>query len=139
MAKTEPKYAVIEVRIPVFEGDFDHLPVEVTTHVGNTVTKHDGELTLCDGLDTAMFDGTPLHNRVERAEGTAPDDLDNFSHFTTGDHFPYLQNSLLWALHDWDIDAIADEVLGGHEEGYACRVSAEEFWDIARKHDRTLQ
>lgn len=42
-------------------------------------------------------------------------------------------------LTDWDIDAIADEVLGGHEEGYACRVSADEFWDIARKHDRTLQ
>lgn len=96
------KYAVVEVRVPRLTEDFADLPVEVTTHVGTTVTKHDGELTLCDGLDTAMFDGTPLHNRVERAEGTAPDDLDNFSHFTTGDHFPYLQNSLLWALHDWD-------------------------------------
>lgn len=40
-------------------------------------------------------------------------------------------------LTDWDIDAIADEVLGTHEEGYACRVSVDEFWDIARKHDRT--
>lgn len=59
MAKTEPKYAVVELRIPWFEGDFDCLPVDVTTHVGDTVTEHEGELTLCDGLDTAMFDGTP--------------------------------------------------------------------------------
>lgn len=102
MAKTEPKYAVVELRIPWFEGDFDCLPVDVTTHVGNKVTEHEGELTICDGLDTAMFDGTPLHNRAERAPGTAPDDSDNFSHFTPGKHFPYLQNSLLWALHDWD-------------------------------------
>ena len=42
-------------------------------------------------------------------------------------------------LTDWDIDAIADEVLGDYEDGYASRVSAEEFWNIVRKHDRTQQ
>ena len=102
MAKTEPKYAVVEVRIPRLTEDFADLPVEVTSHVGNKVIKHDGWLALCDGLDTAMFDGTPLHNRVERLEGTAPEAWDNFSHFTVpANHIPDFHNALLWALHDW--------------------------------------
>ena len=30
----------------------------------------------------------------------------------------------------YDIDAIADRVLGGYEEGYALMVDTDEFWDI---------
>lgn len=93
---------MVEFRLPWITEDFAYLPVEVTTHVGDTVTKHDGELTIADGIDTAMFDGTPLHNHARRVEGTAHDDLDNFSHFTPGQHVPAFQNAVLWALHDWD-------------------------------------
>lgn len=102
MAKTEPKYAVVEFRIPWLTEDFTDLPCEVTTYAGDTVTKHTGELTLCDGLDTAMFEDTPLHNYARRVDGTAPDDLDNFSHFTPGQHVPAFQNAVLWALHEMD-------------------------------------
>lgn len=95
------KYAVVELRIPWFDEDFAPLPVEVTTYVGNRVIKREGELTPCDGLDTAVFDGTPLHSHARRVAGTAHDDLDNFSHFTPGEHIPAFQNAVLWALHDW--------------------------------------
>lgn len=41
------------------------------------------------------------------------------------------------ALHDeYDIDAIADEVLGHHEAGYALQVDTETFWKIVEKHER---
>ena len=30
---------------------------------------------------------------------------------------------------DYDIDAIADQVLGGYEDGYAQIVDEDEFWD----------
>lgn len=36
---------------------------------------------------------------------------------------------------DYDIDAIADEVLGDYSNGYACQVTAEAFWEIVARHD----
>ncbi|MEA5660462.1 MAG: hypothetical protein R5N75_10185 [Cutibacterium granulosum] len=41
---------------------------------------------------------------------------------------------------EFDIDAIADEVLGDHEQGYACMVDEERFWQIVAAHhvDRDL-
>ena len=102
MAKTEPKYAVVEFRIPWLTEDFTDLPCEVTTYAGDTVTKHTGELIMCDGMDTAMFEDTPLHNHERRVAGTTHDDLDNFSHFTPGQHVPAFQNAVLWALHEMD-------------------------------------
>lgn len=35
---------------------------------------------------------------------------------------------------DFDIDAIADDVLGDYEMGYACLVEEWEFWEIVNKH-----
>lgn len=36
---------------------------------------------------------------------------------------------------DFDIDAIADEVLGNYEHGYVQKVDTDEFWEIVAKHD----
>lgn len=36
----------------------------------------------------------------------------------------------------YDIDAIADEVLGDYEDGYAPTVTHDEFWDAVAKHDK---
>lgn len=35
---------------------------------------------------------------------------------------------------EFDIDAIADKVLGDHEQGYACMVDEERFWQIVAAH-----
>ena len=35
---------------------------------------------------------------------------------------------------EYDLKAIADEVLGGPEEGYACKVGPEEFLEVADRH-----
>ena len=35
---------------------------------------------------------------------------------------------------EFDIDAIADQVLGSHEDGYACQVEHDEFWQIVEQH-----
>jgi hypothetical protein len=37
---------------------------------------------------------------------------------------------------DYDVEAIADEVLGGWKEGYAMQVSTEDFWAIVAKYAR---
>ena len=37
---------------------------------------------------------------------------------------------------EFDIDAIADQVLGSHENGYACQVGHDEFWQIVADHAR---
>lgn len=37
---------------------------------------------------------------------------------------------------EFDIDAIADQVLGSHENGYACQVGHAEFWQIVADHAR---
>jgi hypothetical protein len=34
----------------------------------------------------------------------------------------------------YDIEAIADEVLGTYAEGYALQVDTDEFWEIVAKH-----
>ena len=39
-----------------------------------------------------------------------------------------------WA--EFDIEAIAGEVLGDYEQGYACLVDADEFWRIVERHAR---
>lgn len=38
---------------------------------------------------------------------------------------------------DYDIDAIADEVLGDYENGYTVQVTEDAFWEIVAKHDLT--
>ena len=38
------------------------------------------------------------------------------------------------ARAEFDIDAIADEVLGDYDEGFACMVDADRFWEIAMAH-----
>lgn len=35
----------------------------------------------------------------------------------------------------YDTDAIADEVLGDYDTGYAIQVTEDEFWEIVAKHD----
>lgn len=40
------------------------------------------------------------------------------------------------AVREFDIDAIADRVLGDYDEGYTLQVSSEEFWDIVARHAR---
>lgn len=36
----------------------------------------------------------------------------------------------------YDVEAIADAVLGDHSVGYACLVDADEFWQIVEQHAR---
>lgn len=36
---------------------------------------------------------------------------------------------------EYDIDAIADAVLGDYEDGYALTVTTDEFWDIVARHE----
>lgn len=43
------------------------------------------------------------------------------------------------ARADFDIDAIADEVLGDYYSGYAPRVDADEFWEIVEKHETPIR
>lgn len=35
---------------------------------------------------------------------------------------------------EFDIEAIADEVLGDYEDGFACMVDADRFWEITEAH-----
>lgn len=37
---------------------------------------------------------------------------------------------------EFDVDAIADAVLGGYADGYAQTVTADEFWDVVSQHIR---
>lgn len=37
---------------------------------------------------------------------------------------------------EYDIEAIADSVLGDHEQGYACQVDEDEFWSLVKQHAR---
>lgn len=41
------------------------------------------------------------------------------------------------ARAEFDVDAIADEVLGDYEQGYACMVDPERFWEIVEAHSLT--
>lgn len=36
---------------------------------------------------------------------------------------------------EYDINAIADEVLGDHAAGYACQVTPEQFWAVVAEHE----
>jgi len=36
---------------------------------------------------------------------------------------------------EYDVDAIADEVLGGFEDGYAVKVDDDEFWQAVERHE----
>lgn len=81
MAKSEPKYAVIEVHLPSKLGEVCDLPIEVTTHVGGEVREHTDELTMCDGLDTEMFSLTSLKPFAKKVPGMKWRDEENFSHF----------------------------------------------------------
>lgn len=38
------------------------------------------------------------------------------------------------AYAEYDIEAIRDETLGSYEQGFACLVPAEHFWDCVRRH-----
>ena len=38
------------------------------------------------------------------------------------------------ARAEFDIDAIADEVLGDYSEGFACTVDESRFWEITMAH-----
>lgn len=40
------------------------------------------------------------------------------------------------AAAEYNIDAIADAVLDDHAHGYACKVTAEQFWEIVAAHAR---
>lgn len=77
----EPKYAVIEVRLPAKLGEVRDLPIEVTTHVGGEVREHTADLTMCDGLDTDMFRLTSLEPFAKKVPGMKWRDEENFSHF----------------------------------------------------------
>ena len=36
---------------------------------------------------------------------------------------------------EYDIDAIADRVLGDYEEGFALKVDTDEFWEIVAENE----
>lgn len=36
---------------------------------------------------------------------------------------------------NYNIDAIADAVLGGHEDGYALKVDTDEFWETVEANE----
>lgn len=38
------------------------------------------------------------------------------------------------AAAEYDIDAIADEVLGSYSQGFACQVTPEDFWDVVARY-----
>lgn len=38
---------------------------------------------------------------------------------------------------EYDIDAIADEVIGSYQQGFAAQVGPDKFWDIVARHART--
>lgn len=38
------------------------------------------------------------------------------------------------AYEAYDIDAIADEVIGDYEDGFTCQVDESEFWAIVEAH-----
>jgi hypothetical protein len=40
------------------------------------------------------------------------------------------------SIDEYDVTAIAAEVLGDHATGWACRVSVEEFWAVVERHAR---
>ena len=40
------------------------------------------------------------------------------------------------SIEEYDVPAIAAEVLGDYGQGYACLVTAEEFWAIVERHAR---
>ena len=44
-----------------------------------------------------------------------------------------INNGMAYA-DDYDVDAIADEVLGDFHDGYAVQVEGEDFWAIVAKH-----
>ena len=98
MAKTEPEYAVIEVRLPAKLGEIRDLPIEVTTHVGGEVRKHTDELTLCDGLDTDMFSLSPLKPFAKKVPGMKWRDEENFSHFAPSRRAAQYRAALLTRL-----------------------------------------
>ena len=39
------------------------------------------------------------------------------------------------AYAEFDIDAIADKVLGDYDQGFACQVEPDEFWAIVAKSE----
>lgn len=39
------------------------------------------------------------------------------------------------SIEEYDVEAIADEVLGDYSTGYACQVTVEEFWDSVQRHE----
>lgn len=41
------------------------------------------------------------------------------------------------ARAEFDIDAIADEVLGDYEQGFTCTVDEDAFWEIVTAHELT--
>lgn len=45
-------------------------------------------------------------------------------------------NSGMADADDYDVDAIADEVLGDYGDGYAVQVEDDDFWAIVAKHAR---
>lgn len=36
---------------------------------------------------------------------------------------------------DYDIEAIAQDVLGGYADGYACKVEVDEFWRVVAEKE----
>lgn len=54
-----------------------------------------------------------------------------------------IQREIIEALgenaDDFDIEAIADDVLASDEHGYWCTVDPDEFWHVVQQHDKTAQ
>ncbi|UYG15744.1 hypothetical protein BRM3_08810 [Brachybacterium huguangmaarense] len=48
---------------------------------------------------------------------------------------PALEVPGVSTVADYDVDAIADEVLGDYEQGYAQQVDTDAFWEIVAKHE----
>lgn len=46
-----------------------------------------------------------------------------------------IQNGDVADAYDaYDIDAIAEKVIGGYEDGFSCTVDESEFWEIVEAH-----
>jgi len=48
-----------------------------------------------------------------------------------------IEREIIVPIEAGDVDAIADEVLGDYEQGYACMVDPERFWEIVAAHELT--
>ncbi|WP_310962160.1 hypothetical protein [Nocardioides terrisoli] len=67
----------------------------------------------------------------------------------TGTRYTSRDDAILWevvkpiqgtgevsdAYAEYDVEAIAETILGDYDEGYACKVTDDEFWQVVAEHE----